>query len=126
MLSKKDRAYLSVARFLATKSNARNNHGAVVVKGGSVLGIGWNKYRNNSTIVSPEHIKTDCSRCAEGVAIKDAGPRAKGAVIYVARVNRHGEDRYSRPCPRCEILIKQVQIKRVIFTTETGEQSVSY
>jgi len=37
MLSNKDNAYISVARYFATKSKSRNTHGAVVVKGGRVL-----------------------------------------------------------------------------------------
>lgn len=122
MLSNKDRSYLSVARYLATKSTARNTHGAVVVKGGRVLGTGWNKNRNHPMIVSPEHIKTDCSFHAEEVAIREAGEdNIKGAIIYVARVSRNGYDRDSKPCSKCATLIKKAGIKRVIFTTEAGE-----
>ena len=51
MLSKKDRAYLSVARYFAAKSQEKNTHGAVVVKSGRVLGTGFNKYRNNPHFV---------------------------------------------------------------------------
>lgn len=126
MLSKKDRSYLSVARYLATKSLARNTHGALVVKGGRVLGSGFNKNRNHPTIVSPEHIKTECSFHAEEVAIREAGEdNVKGAVIYVARINRQGLDRDSKPCPRCSALIRRVGIKKVVFTAEAGEYYVS-
>jgi deoxycytidylate deaminase len=118
-LSKKDKAYLSVARYFATKSNARNTHGAVVVKGGRVLGTGWNKDRNHPAIVSPEHIKSDCSYHAEEVAIREAGENnLKGAIIYVARVNKQGNDRDSQPCSKCSILIEGAGIKRVIYTSE--------
>ena len=121
-LSNRDRSYLSVARYFAAKSVARNTHGAVVVKGGRVLGTGWNKNRNNPTIVSPEHIKTDCSYHAEEVAIREAGEdNVRGAIIYVARINKNGEDRDSKPCPKCASLIEQVGIKRVVFTMEAGE-----
>jgi deoxycytidylate deaminase len=121
-LSNRDRSYLSVARYLAAKSNARNTHGAVVVKGGRVLGTGWNKNRNHPAIVSPEHIKTNCSYHAEEVAIREAGEdNVKGAIIYVARISKRGEDRDSKPCPKCASLIEQVGIKRVIFTMEAGE-----
>lgn len=126
MLSKKDRSYLNVARYFATKSEARNTHGAVVVKGGRVLGTGWNKNRNNPVFVSPEHIKSECSYHAEDVAIRDAGEgNVRGAVIFVARVNRHGNDRDSKPCIRCSDLIDRVGIKRVVFTSEAGEYYAS-
>lgn len=121
MLSKRDRAYLSVARYFATKSSARNTHGAVVVKGGRVLGTGWNKSRNSPHNVSPERIKTDCSYHAEEIAIREAGENIRGAIIYVARVNRQGKDRNSTPCPKCVSLIKEAGIKKVVYTTEKGE-----
>jgi deoxycytidylate deaminase len=120
MLSKTDRAYLSVARYFATKSKSRNTHGAVVVKGGRILGTGFNKDRNHPRVVSPEHIKTDCSYHAEEVAIKESGSNVKGARIYVARVNRNGQDRDSEPCPRCLTLIKVSGIKKIIYTSEKG------
>lgn len=124
-LSKTDRAYLNVARYFATKSISRNTHGAVVVKSGRVMGTGFNKDRNRPSIVSPEHIKSDCSYHAEQVAIREAGEyNIKGAVIYVARVNRKGQDRNSKPCPRCSALIDKAGIKRVVYTTEAGEYYV--
>lgn len=124
MLSKKDQAFLSVARYLATKSTARNTHGAVIVKGGRVVGTGFNRNRNHPNIVSPEHIKTDCSIHAEESAIRDAGYDVRNAVIYVARVNKHGEDRNSRPCSRCNEMIKEYGIKRIIYTSEPRSENV--
>lgn len=119
MLSKRDKAFLSVARYFAAKSSARNMHGAVLVKSGRVLGTGFNKNRNSPHIVSPEHIKTDCSYHAEEVAIRDAGEEnVKGGILYIARVNRHGKDRDSKPCPRCSSLISRVGIKRIVYTSQ--------
>ena len=86
------------------------------------MGSGWNKNRNNPHYVSPEHIKTECSYHAEEVAIRDSGEdNLRGAVIYVARVNRQGRDRDSKPCSKCASLIEKVGIKRVVFTMEAGE-----
>ena len=116
MLSNRENAFLSVARYLASKSDARQKHGAVVVKGGSVIGTGFNKDRNHPDFVSPEHVKKHCSVHAEIDAIRDAGWNVKGAVLYVARVNRFGEDRYSKPCDRCNVVIQETQIKKVIYT----------
>ena len=117
MLSKTDKAYLSVARYFATKSTARNTHGCVVVKGGRVLATGWNKNRNHPTIVSPEHIKTDCSYHAEEVAIREAGEKAKGAVIYIARVNKNGMRGLSRPCDACYEEITNAGIHKIVYTS---------
>lgn len=116
MLSNREKAFLSVARYLATKSESRHRHGAIVVKGGSVIGTGYNKDKNHPDYVSPEHIKSHCSVHAEIDAIRDAKWRVKGAVLYVARVNNHGQDRNSKPCDRCMVIIEETQIKKVIYT----------
>lgn len=115
-LSRSEKAYLSVARYFAGKSKARRMHGAVVVKSGRVIGTGFNKDRNNPYYVSPEHIKTHCSVHAEVDAIRDANWNVKGAVLYVARVNNAGVDRNSKPCNRCQVVIEEAQIKKVIYT----------
>lgn len=124
MISNRDNAYLSVARYFAKKSMAKKMHGAIVVKSGRVLGTGFNKNRNNPNIVSPEHIKTDCSYHAEELAIRDAGSDVRGAIIYVARVNKNGQDRDSMPCPKCFNLIQDSGIKRIIYTTSSGRVDV--
>lgn len=115
-LSNSENAYLSVARYLASKSKANKKHGAVIVKSGRVLGTGYNKDKNHPLAISEEHIKTHASRHAEIEAIRDAGWNVKGAVLYVARINNFGYDRDSKPCPRCAMIIKESQIKKVIYT----------
>ena len=125
MVSNRHKSFLSIARYLTTKSNAKNTHGAVIVKGGRVLGTGYNKIRNHPINVSPEHVKTKCSIHAEESAIRDAKYDVKGATIYVARVNKNGEDRDSMPCPRCFNLIKKYGIKKVIYTTNSGRIDVN-
>lgn len=115
-LSNSENAFLSVARYMSTKSAARQKHGAIVVKSGRVLGTGYNKDKNHPTHVSPEHIKTHCSRHAEVEAIRDANWNVKGAVLYVARLNRIGKDLNSKPCRYCMAAIKKAQIKKVIYT----------
>ena len=115
-MSNSEQAFLSVARYFAAKSTANKKHGAVVVKSGRVLGRGYNKDTNNPMSVSPEHIKTHCSRHAEIEAIRDANWNVDGAILYVARVNRQGQDRNSKPCKYCELVINETNIKKVIYT----------
>ena len=115
-MSNSEQAFLSVARYFAAKSNSNKKHGAVVVKSGRVLGRGYNKDTNNPMSVSPEHIKTHCSRHAEIEAIRDANWNVDGAILYVARVNRQGQDRNSKPCKYCELVINETNIKKVIYT----------
>ena len=115
-LSNKESAYISVARYLATKSKSKKKHGAIVVKSGRVLGTGFNKDKNHPLAISEEHIKTHASRHAEIEAIRDANWNVKGATLYVARVNNFGYDRDSKPCTRCSIIIEELEIKKVIYT----------
>jgi deoxycytidylate deaminase len=91
-------------------------HGSVIVKGGRVISTGLNKERSHPRIVSSEHIKDHCSVHAEIDAIKKAKD-VSGATIYVARVNRHGEQRDSKPCSRCYEVIRNSGIKKIIYTT---------
>jgi deoxycytidylate deaminase len=122
MLSQREKSFLSVARYFAQKSKSRQRHGAILVKGGSVIGTGYNKTRNNPYFVSPEHIKSHCSVHAEVEAIRDAKWNVKGAVLYVARVNRQGEDQNSKPCTRCQVVIEETQIKKVIYTEGENDE----
>lgn len=118
MLSRREEAFLSVARYFAARSKSKKKHGAVIVKSGRVVGTGFNKDRNNPLFVSPEHIKPHSSRHAEFEAIKEAGRNASGAILYVARVNNQGKDRISKPCRLCEAQIKKYKIKKVIYTRD--------
>jgi deoxycytidylate deaminase len=116
MLSKKQKAYMNVARYLASKSDLRHKHGAVVVKSGRILGTGYNKYRNHPNIIPEGKHKEQCSQHAEAVAIKEAGQHARGATIFVARINRQGGDLLSKPCNLCQELIDRTGVKTVVYT----------
>jgi deoxycytidylate deaminase len=120
MITRRDNTFLAMARYLCRKSDAKNTHGAVLMRAGRVLGTGFNRNRNHPSVVSEEHILEGCSTHAEEMAIKDANYNAKGATLYVARVNRNGEDRDSMPCKRCQKLIEKVGIKKVVYTTSYG------
>jgi len=117
-LSNSEQAYLSAARYFASKSKSNKKHGAVIVKSGRVVGTGYNKNRNHPLFVSPEHIKPHCSRHAEVEALREARDNADGAVLYVARVNKQGRDRNSKPCILCEAVIQKSNIKKVIYTRD--------
>lgn len=114
-LSKKDIAYLSVAKYIAGFSKSRRKHGAVIVKGGSVISTGFNKDKNHPNNVSEEHIKSHCSIHAEVDALKKTS-NTKGAIIYVARVNSNGNEMMSKPCSFCYEKIKRSGIRKIVYT----------
>ena len=123
MLSKKDVSFLNVARYFAEKSEENKKHGAIIVKSGRVVGTGFNRFKNHPHNIPEELIKVHCSRHAEEVAIREAGSNAKGAILYVARVNRQGADRNSKPCHICSDIIKSSGVKKVIYTVEETYES---
>jgi deoxycytidylate deaminase len=117
---KRHSAFLDLAKYYASLSRAKKQHGAIVVKGNRIMGIGYNKNKNDPKYISEEHVKQHSSRHAEWEAMRDANWNVKGATLYVARVNRQGQTRNSEPCPLCKIKIQTMGIKKVIYTT--GEQ----
>jgi deoxycytidylate deaminase len=93
--------------------------GSVVWRGGSVLGKGYNRYRNNPSVV--EHEKYfHCSVHAEVDALRNAGD-TDGAKLFVARVTRGGNLALAKPCSRCMETIRDHGIKKVYYTDELGE-----
>lgn len=115
LVSKKDEAWLDVAVRLAHDSEATKRHGCVIVKGGSVKGLGINKYTNNPFNVSPEHMDRR-SVHAEVAAIRNAGGSVRGATIYVARINNRGETRFSAPCQECQLEMAKYGIRKAVWT----------
>lgn len=102
--------YLTMAAKVASTSECRKLHGAVVVKHSKVLGSSPNVNRNDPKYVDHNH----CSIHAEVRALKRAGFPQR-ATVYVARVNRFGELRNSKPCEGCQSLIDELRC-RVVWT----------
>lgn len=91
-------------------------HGCVIVLGGSVQAMGVNKRTNDPFIHKDLHW---LSEHAEMAALRRC-KRTKGSTLYVARVNRRGQERMSRPCPKCMKLLKDAGVKKVIYTIDSS------
>ena len=113
-LSKRDHKWLNAALRLAETSEANQRHGAIIVRGGSVLGMGVNKRKNNPLIIEKDH-KTSCGDHAEVAAIKRTG-KTQGATIYIARMGRSGNPINSKPCTNCAEALDKAGIKKVVYT----------
>lgn len=114
-ISNQDRKWLQLACKQAELSNCEQRHGAVIVKGGSVLAVGINSWRNDMHSIPIEDFNKYLTIHAEVSAIKRAS-NTEGATMYVARINKKGEPVFSRPCKNCYKEMKEVGIKKVIFT----------
>ena len=106
-MSNRDKSYLKLAAKIAQASDCVHKHGAVIIRGGSVLAVGINKWKSFSPEVGSTHAEMDAlSRLRD----------AKGATIYVSRINRRGEPLLSKPCKECMESLEDAGIKRVVYT----------
>ena len=117
--------FLEIARNAAKQSNyGKIRHGAVLVKGGSIINTSHNK--GNFSSFGSRFRKQGCGHAtyhAElGCIMGVARSVSTGADVYVCRVNRQDEYRSSKPCNMCHEILKHVGVKRVYYTT--GEGSV--
>jgi pyrimidine deaminase RibD-like protein len=104
--------YLQKALEVAQTSKCRYKHGCIVVsKKGKIVAVATNKKVGDpKTHWRRSHIH------AEFAAIVAAGSNARGAYVYVARVNAHGHPASSKPCKKCQGLIERVGVANVVFT----------
>lgn len=86
-------------------------HGAVAVKGGRVLAIGYNRLKNRPEIT---HKYGECSIHAEADVLSRV--TAKKVTIYVARVNNSGNPTFSKPCDDCRELMISRGVRKVVYT----------
>jgi len=119
-LSRQRRRYLDLAARIAQQStHPCQNHGCVLVKGGSVLNASCNKnnYCGFGSRFRDFDKRTHSTLHAELGAILGLDRSiTSGSVAYVVRIK---EDKYrmSKPCPMCEQALRFCGVKKVIYTT---------
>lgn len=112
-MSKKKKGWLNMAVKMAESSNVGKKHGAVIVRSGSLLAVGHNKWRNQAEVFD------DRAKTASVHAELDALSRVKnpaGATVYIASINKRGETKLSAPCDNCFKVLMDAGIKEIIYT----------
>ena len=113
--------YLEQAKKVATQSEFPDyRHGAVLVKGGSVINTSNNK--NNYCSFGMRFRKSQRGKatlhaelgCILGVDKK----LTDGAIVYVARIGKGDDYKLSQPCRMCDAAMRFVGIKKVVFTID--------
>lgn len=117
-LSRSQESFLNLAKKLADGSDCVQRHGAVLVKSGSVLSTGVNKWRNDVSIAA--HLfandrSTDVSVHAEIDALSRVKNPA-GSVMYIARLNKKGKAMLSKPCDNCAKALTDAGVTKVVYT----------
>lgn len=123
-LSNKQRSFLKLAVRMAETSDLPQQHGAVIVKGGSVLSVGVNKWRNKQLVNTSDEYNPYLTYHAEIDAISRINTDLTGATIYIARIGKDGSEKFSRPCQRCTQALKASGIKKVVYTTGSENYAV--
>ena len=121
--SRKTYRYLDQARNMAYNSPYGNiRHGAVLVKGGSVINVSCNK--NNFSYFGSRFrtaARGHATAHAElGCILGISRSSTTGSDLYVCRINKEGVFRFSKPCSMCHDVMKHVGVKRVYYTTNHG------
>ena len=125
-LSKKKQRYIDLAARIAMQTDFKEyKHGAVLVRGGTVLNTSCNKNKYKAWANRFRDSKKQRGHAtvhAEIGAILGLDRSiTEGATIYVVRVGRDGCLRNSKPCPMCEAAMQFVGVKKVVYSNENGE-----
>ena len=118
--TKKINRFFTLARNIAYNSPyGKIRHGAIIVKGGSVLNASFNKenYSSFGTRFRSPHRGHATVHAELGCILGLARDSTIGSDVYVCRINRDGDYRNSKPCKMCHEALKHVGIKRVYYTT---------
>ena len=115
--------YMQVAKKSACNSEFPDyRHGAVLVRGGSVINISYNKdkfcsfghrFRSKTEGKATLHAEL-------GAILGMDRSITDGATIYVARVGKENNFKLSKPCDMCEAALRYVGIKRVVYTVDNN------
>jgi len=120
----KNKRYIEFAKRVAEQSSyGKFRHGAVLVKGSSVRSASCNKHRHCSfgARFRKEGHGEATLHAELGAILGMARTTTQGSTIYVARINKEGEARISKPCPMCEAAMRHVGVRRVYYTNEEGK-----
>ena len=121
--SKKINRLFELAKNVAYNSPyGKIRHGALLVKGGSVRNVAFNKenYSSFGTRFRKPHKGHATVHAELGCILGMPRNVTSGADVYVCRINREGEFRISKPCSMCHAALKHVGVKRVYYTTNNN------
>lgn len=102
--------FVEKAANVAVESDYLYQLGALVFKGGKILSLGHNKIGSHAEVDALNQLKPHQTR---------------GADLLVVRVSKTGLA-MSKPCPICQIVIKNRGIKRVFYTTRNGMRIMKF
>ena len=115
--------YFDLTKNIAFNSQyGKIRHGAVLVKGGSVKNVSFNKDKYNSfgNRFRDKNRGPATMHAELGCILGMSRSVTSGSDLYVCRINKNGEFRYSKPCSMCHQALRHVGVKRVYYTTNNN------
>lgn len=97
---------------------------AITDSEGRIISTGHNK-RETHPLQMRYARKINPDRCFLHAEI-DALAKCQGTphILYVARLTKNGQTALARPCPICHPAIVAAGVKRVVYTTNSGIESI--
>lgn len=121
-ISNKVRRYLQIAKQKASESDYHQKHGAVLVKGGSVINVSFNNPQFSRFARRFRDNDCQATRHAEIMCVLGlAREVTEGATLYVVRINNNGNFMFSKPCDMCYEVMSFVGIKKVVYTVNNNK-----
>lgn len=122
-VSSKDLSWLNRAcKEIAAKNDTGDYRlAAIAVKGGSILSVGTNKYRNDPMWL-PELDRTGWSIHAEQDCLK--GIDGNGVTLYIVRLTPGGKTALALPCQECQKMTIERNVSKIVYTTNTGVETL--
>ena len=126
-MTKKDDRFFYLARLVAKHSlHERYRIGAIVVKQSRIVSTGVNKLKTHPRQINPHtHLYGSSIHAELDASIGISRHLLRGATIYVVRILQNGENAMSRPCGSCMDILRELGIRRVVYSTTNGvEQEI--
>ena len=118
--------YMSEAKKEALRAKITDwRIGAVMVRGGKIIGRGFNRYSAKSQMFAKKYNIDIFSLHAEMACIESCD-NVENAILFVSGIKKNGRRVFCRPCKHCMKIIKLLPIKAVYYETKNGVEAIFF
>lgn len=102
-------------RKVAAKSSCDYKLGSLITNGGRILSEGFNRYRKTCSL-GRSYGETESIHAEIDALRKMKREDVAGMTLYVARFMKNGSFARSKPCSGCNRAIRELGIRKVVYT----------
>lgn len=112
------KSYIEIAKKVAHHSTHCHKLGAVLIKGGSIINVGFNKLKSHKFA---RRFNKNYTRHAELMCILGVDRKVTtGATLYIVRLKADDKLGLAKPCKLCQELLMFVGVKKVVYSDNEG------